>query len=210
MVASGVHIALHCLASRHRIAADRPSPLPSVLRREIVWSVCSSCSIVTLIDMLLDSMDQSSGMAEGGLLESGWGKLMFTLLFLVLWGDTHFYWTHRLLHAVPFLYRRVHSVHHQSRNPNAFSGLCFHPIESLVYFSQLGIFALCPGLCAWRTLFKWGTILMPVTTHHGFDDSFLGGHSTFHHAHHVRVVGNFGGLHPLWDRVAGTLLPEGK
>ena len=38
----------------------------------------------------------------------------FTLLSIV--AETHFYWTHRLLH-VPWLYKNVHYLHHKSHNP---------------------------------------------------------------------------------------------
>ena len=207
LLASVVHSALHLMAVGARIAADRPAPSQSVILREAAWSVLSSCSVVTAIDLLLDGFLAQDASRTAGFDGRGWLEIALTASFLVLWGDAHFYWTHRMLHAVPSLYRHVHSIHHHSRHPNAFSGLCFHPVESLIYFSQLGIFFACPQLSAWRPLFKWGTILMPVATHHGFDDTSIGGHSTFHHAHHVRVIGNFGGLHALWDRVAGTLLP---
>ena len=35
-------------------------------------------------------------------------------LCIYFFADAHFYWTHRLLHAVPWLYRNIHSVHHRS------------------------------------------------------------------------------------------------
>jgi len=61
--------------------------------------------------------------------------VMFGLL-LYAWGDFHFYWTHRLLHASPWLYKHVHKEHHESFNPDPFSGLSMHPIESTIYFSS--------------------------------------------------------------------------
>jgi sterol desaturase/sphingolipid hydroxylase (fatty acid hydroxylase superfamily) len=139
LLASVVHSALHLMAVGARIAADRPAPSQSVILREAAWSVLSSCSIVTVIDMLLDGFLAQDGSRMAGF-DGGWLELALTASFLVLWGDAHFYWTHRMLHAVPSLYRHVHSIHHHSRHPNALSGLCFHPVESLIYFSQLGIF----------------------------------------------------------------------
>ena len=47
---------------------------------------------------------------------------LFLSLFLVItWGDFHFYWTHRMLHT-KWLYKNVHKVHHESFNPDPFSG----------------------------------------------------------------------------------------
>ena len=43
------------------------------------------------------------------------------LIILLVWWDSHFYWTHRLLHTT-WLYKNVHKVHHESYNPDPFSG----------------------------------------------------------------------------------------
>ena len=45
-------------------------------------------------------------------------------LLLLLWGDVHFYWTHRMLHTQWF-YKSVHKIHHESYNPDPFSGKYF-------------------------------------------------------------------------------------
>jgi hypothetical protein len=48
--------------------------------------------------------------------------------------EFHFFCIHRLIHT-PFLYKRVHSVHHNSVNPSPWSSLSMHPVEHLLYFS---------------------------------------------------------------------------
>ena len=41
-------------------------------------------------------------------------------VLIYLWGDFHFYWTHRMLHTQWF-YKSVHKIHHESYNPDPFS-----------------------------------------------------------------------------------------
>ena len=64
------------------------------------------------------------------------------------WRNPHFYFTHRLMHpwrteSIPdlgkYLYREVHSLHHKSHNPTAFSGTSMHPIESTLYYTAIFI-----------------------------------------------------------------------
>ena len=43
-------------------------------------------------------------------------------IVIYLWADLHFYWTHRMLHT-KWLYKNVHKVHHESYNPDPFSGM---------------------------------------------------------------------------------------
>lgn len=72
-------------------------------------------------------------------------QLAWLVPLLVFWGESHFYWTHRCLHAVPWLYRHVHKFHHESFNPDPWSGLSFHPIESAIYFSSLFVGPVLPA-----------------------------------------------------------------
>ncbi len=57
-----------------------------------------------------------------------WAQLV--LLFVLR--DLIHYWVHRLLHAVPWLWR-VHQVHHSVREMGFAAHLRFHPGETIVY-----------------------------------------------------------------------------
>ena len=46
--------------------------------------------------------------------------------------EVHFFCIHRLIHT-PFLYKWVHSVHHNSVNPSPWSSLSMHPVEGFLY-----------------------------------------------------------------------------
>jgi sterol desaturase/sphingolipid hydroxylase (fatty acid hydroxylase superfamily) len=47
-------------------------------------------------------------------------------------------WNTRSLPDVgAWLYKHVHSLHHKSRNPTAWSGVSMHPVESFMYYTAM-------------------------------------------------------------------------
>lgn len=50
---------------------------------------------------------------------------------LLAWNEVHFYVIHRLLH-LPYLYKKIHKIHHQSKVPSVFSVYSFHWLEALL------------------------------------------------------------------------------
>jgi len=58
--------------------------------------------------------------------------------------EAHFYCIHRLIHT-PFLYKQVHSVHHNSINPSPWASLSMHPVEHLLYWSGTLIHLIVPS-----------------------------------------------------------------
>ena len=104
-------------------------------------------------------------------------------LLLYLWGDCHFYWTHRLLHT-PWLYKNVHKEHHESFNPDPFSGLSMHWFESAVYFSAAPLISFAAPLWLFRLLVK-GLIVFPLPGHSGHGNWAMEA-SYNHYVHHSK------------------------
>lgn len=50
-------------------------------------------------------------------------------LILTLWNELHFFVVHRIMH-IPFLYRTVHKIHHQSKISTVYSVYSFHWLEA--------------------------------------------------------------------------------
>jgi sterol desaturase/sphingolipid hydroxylase (fatty acid hydroxylase superfamily) len=123
--------------------------------------------------------------------------------------EFHFFCIHRLIHT-PFLYKWVHSVHHNSINPSPWSSLSMHPVEHLLYFSTILYHLVIPSnpILALYQLHFAGFGAVPG--HVGFDkvevtdDTAVDSHAYIHYLHHKYFEVNYGdGLIPL-DRWFGT------
>ncbi|KAK4450477.1 hypothetical protein QBC34DRAFT_424629 [Podospora aff. communis PSN243] len=55
--------------------------------------------------------------------------------------DTWVFWCHYFEHQIPWLYRKIHSVHHQLYTPFPMGALYNHPAESIVSDSMGGLLA---------------------------------------------------------------------
>ena len=130
--------------------------------------------------------------------------LYYLIAALLLWHDFYFYWTHRLLHS-RWLFRRVHGVHHRSRNPSPWAAYAFHPIEALVnsLVTPLALLAFTIHQIVRNAHGHLSIETMP----RGFARHWLGGRfttTTDHHLHHETAQGNYGLWFTWWDRWMGT------
>jgi sterol desaturase/sphingolipid hydroxylase (fatty acid hydroxylase superfamily) len=124
--------------------------------------------------------------------------------------EVHFFCIHRLIHT-PFLYKWVHSVHHNSVNPSPWSSLSMHPVEGFLYHGVMFWHLVIPSnpVVALFQLHLAG--FGAVNGHIGFERLELGGeaaldsHAYAHYLHHKYFEVNYGGdgLIPL-DKWLGT------
>jgi lathosterol oxidase len=115
------------------------------------------------------------------------------------WRITHFYFIHRFIHPwrtqkIPdlgkFLYRHVHSLHHKSSNPSAWSGISMHPVESFLYYTVCFLPALFGAHPVVFILGKVDATLGALWGHDGYGDPGSG--SFPHYLHHAHFEVNYG------------------
>lgn len=162
--------------------------------------------------------------APGLVAHSAWSFLPWALgiaLSLLLL-DLFQYWTHRLLHAVPWLWA-LHRLHHSDVAVDASTGVRHHPLEPLlnapVQFSLI-LLAGVPseGAAAYvlvatvQSVFAHSNIRIPEAT-----DKILRGlvvTPDMHRIHHSVRPGdansNFGMVFPYWDRIFRSYRPTAE
>ncbi|MEZ5930999.1 MAG: sterol desaturase family protein [Alphaproteobacteria bacterium] len=135
--------------------------------------------------------------------------LIAFMLMIPLIHELHFFCIHRLIH-VPILYKWVHSVHHNSINPSPWSSLSMHPVEHLLYWSDILLHLILPShpLLVLYHLNVTGT--GAVIGHVGFDkvetgdEGAIDTHAYAHYLHHKYFEVNYAdGTLPL-DKWFGT------
>jgi sterol desaturase/sphingolipid hydroxylase (fatty acid hydroxylase superfamily) len=123
--------------------------------------------------------------------------------------EFHFFCIHRLIHT-PFLYKWVHSVHHNSVNPSPWSSLSMHPVEHLLYFSTAFYHLLIPSNPVLALYQLHYASFGAIPGHVGFDkievgrEGHIDSHAYAHYLHHKYFEVNYGdALIPL-DKWFGT------
>jgi Delta7-sterol 5-desaturase len=129
---------------------------------------------------------------------------VFGLFILMVWNEIHFYFMHRLLH-IPFLYRKIHKIHHQSKIPSVFSVYSFHWIEALLLSSvPLFVVPLYDFSILSVVLFPLSSILFNFAGHCNYRFGNGTGKrftlfGTNHAKHHFFNKGEYGFITPILD-----------
>ena len=108
---------------------------------------------------------------------------------VILLSDLGFYWTHRMFHAVPWLWR-FHSIHHSIEELDWLAASRVHPVDQILTkgVSLIPVFVL--GFSDWvigvyALLYQWQAVLIHSNVRLGFGPlRFLFASPEFHHWHH--------------------------
>lgn len=185
------------------------------VRRELLTSLRTAVIFGTLFGVVYAGLPvvKLEARGAGAVLEfSAW------LAALLLVHDTYFYWAHRLAHH-PRVFRFLHGLHHQSRNPSPFAALSFGALDAVVQVAwAIPIVRFVPVPSLVWLVFSFLAIGINVIGHCGVEPYPLSwqrhpvlkwlNFATMHNQHHVVVRGNYGLYSSAWDRWMGTLLPS--
>ena len=161
------------------------------MRDNLFWTFAYGVPIWTAWEVATHWMMANGYIA--GLNFADHGLWLVVLWFFVpLFQEFHFFWVHKLIHWPP-LYKRVHKVHHRNMNPGPWSGLAMHPIEHIIYFSNILIYWVIPCHPLLYMHHTMAVGLLPANGHTGFDRIVTGEETNFHlpyYAHylHHRLV----------------------
>lgn len=190
-------------------------PSKKQIRHELLFSFSSILilSAILIAGYLLYINDRTTLYTD--ISRYGYGYFFLSLVMMIIFLDTYFYWVHRLFHTRWFL-KNIHSVHHRSANPTPLAANSFHPLEALI----LGL-VVFPLITIWPVhilallLFNSFVAVTNVVGHLGFEfmpskfrNSVPGkyfGSSTHHNLHHQKSNKNFGLYFTFWDKLMKTL-----
>ncbi|MFN3591554.1 MAG: sterol desaturase family protein [Thermaurantiacus sp.] len=189
--------------------------LHAQIRREILWSLASAAiyGIPAGLALWAWTAHGATRIYAGAEWPLWWIPVSVALYLFI--HDAWFFWTHRAMHHWPWLFRKVHAVHHESRPPTAFAAMAFHPWEAL------SAAWLIPAL-TFLIPIHWGALMavlliatfFGVTNHMGWEifprrwvEGWFGRHvitASHHSKHHSDYNANFGLYFRFWDQWCGT------
>jgi sterol desaturase/sphingolipid hydroxylase (fatty acid hydroxylase superfamily) len=139
-----------------------------------------------------------------------------TLPALLLIDSLLVYWTHRLMHRWPLLWR-IHRVHHSDEGFDVSTSLRNHPLELIVAVPTLTISVLIVGapvsiviaaqtLSLAFTMFQHANIDLPPALDRAIELVLVtpAVHRVHHNPARATHDSNYGELLTLWDRLFGT------
>eukprot|EP00747_Dinoflagellata_sp_TGD_P041058 gnl/TRDRNA2_/TRDRNA2_141259_c0_seq1.p1 gnl/TRDRNA2_/TRDRNA2_141259_c0~~gnl/TRDRNA2_/TRDRNA2_141259_c0_seq1.p1 ORF type:complete len:299 (-),score=16.39 gnl/TRDRNA2_/TRDRNA2_141259_c0_seq1:55-951(-) len=141
------------------------------------------------------------------------------MLLAFVIGDFLIYLEHRMMHAVPFLRKHIHSWHHAYTAPFSWAGGVVHPLEDAVVILTQVVGPLACGfhpLSFWLFVAVWVALL--IEEHSGHDVWWapynwmpftipVGGGAAPHDIHHYKAHKNFGFVLVVWDLLFDTYEP---
>jgi sterol desaturase/sphingolipid hydroxylase (fatty acid hydroxylase superfamily) len=176
---------------------------------EILGRTLTTCAFVLVALCVGRSVDPALLNGFGPVIHQPRWLMLIEMLVLY---DLVYYWTHRMAHSVPFLWR-FHAIHHSTLHMSFIAAARVHPLESYaVALNTLPLFALGFPVDALLPLLPFTAgYAMLIHSNLRFNPrrfAYLINSPAFHHWHHARKFRgngtNFAGYFPIFDRLFGS------
>src|SRR5258706_5054826 len=142
------------------------------------------------------------------------------LPLVIVLSDLGFYWTHRMFHAVPWLWR-FHAIHHSIEELDWLAAARVHPVDQILTKGVSLVPVVALGFSEWAIgvyalLYQWQSVLIHSNVRFRFGPlRFLFASPEFHHWHHSDQREardkNFAGQLSFLDALFGSLhMPPGR
>lgn len=177
------------------------------VRDNMFWTLTSTVPIGTAWECLM-----LWAMGNGHVSLISWSESpvygVLLLLLIPVWAGFFFYAVHRLLHF-PWLYKRIHYIHHKNVNTGPWSGHAMHPVEAFGIYADAVLYfvvACHPVHVIFNVMLH--TITGPVS-HAGFESIRMGRiririGDFMHQLHHRFIDCNYGTSETPWDSAFGS------
>ncbi|EFC44250.1 C-4 sterol methyl oxidase [Naegleria gruberi] len=194
------------------------NPSHSPLDPTFYWKILIFCSKIHFFMSLPMTILNSSVMAtihessyESLMADFGWywiPKIIIYWSIFMAMDEVLFFGSHYLLHKVPFLYKHVHSLHHELRYTVSVGCVYAHPVEYL--FGNVIPVLSGPSLLRvhlfWYCLWIVFKMMETSYVHSGFDFKlnpfkWLTNEHAYHHSHYQD---NYGTWYGVMDRIFRT------
>lgn len=189
---------------------NQKQPAFKQIKNELLYSTTTLLIYSTSVFLLIYWYQMGYTTIYSKIETYGYAYFFCSILIMIVLHDAYFYWSHKLMHQLPILFR-FHKIHHFSHNPNPWSAFSFHPIEAIISLGIIPIIIFTVPVHPYA-LFVFSTFmtLYNVYIHLGYKINFLFlGNLTQntaenHDLHHRVSKYNFGLYFSFWDKIMKT------
>jgi len=181
----------------------------------VFWQRLPLISLNLLILVVLATAGLSLGYGAFDFQWQGAWAVALQFLVLAFLDDAQFYFFHRALRRHPYLYKKIHHIHHRVSTPFPLEYIYVHPLEWMLRAVAipvgLGAIYLVNGSISVHAFWAFAFWLNfhEIDIHSGLRSSIGRLIPYFaaiehHDLHHMKKQGNYASTFTVWDRVLKT------
>lgn len=204
--ASGLFYLVIFILGRDRLLGGF-TPDAAENRRAMVWGVLGTIGNAVLTLPIHLAIAHHFSRIYWDVSDYGWAWLIASVPIYLVCTETCVYWAHRWLHTYPWLYRKIHAVHHSWRENTSWVSMAFHPLDSFAQALPHHLFGFFFPLHGAVYLFFLNLSMIWTVIIHSrvriMPGTFIN-HTDHHTVHHWVGDYNYGQFTTVWDKIMGS------